>query len=172
VPPSEPRFEKSLLLLQVGAGAAISVATILAVPKDGSNILIAGAIAPLAVGAAVCAIGNSSDFYRGSYPLTITGAYLGAFISLPLFALGVAVGDHGGDTTDFSTAWVLAGVGWFVLQPTLAVVVWHAGRHLKGEPPIRRPPVPSLDVRLSPGPTRGLSVLPGQLTVPLLALSF
>jgi hypothetical protein len=153
-----------LLVDQVLAGGGLAVVTGL-VAAESEDGLVVAAIGPLAVGVAVCAIGNASDLYQGSYVTTVLGAYLGAFTALPLFVAGAR---EKGDTTDYSASYVLAGVGWFVIQPAMAVVAWHAGRHRRGAP---RPPavVVPLDVRLRSG---GSSRLPGELTVPVVALSF
>ena len=54
-----------------------------------------------------------------------------------------------------------------------AIGLWHRSKHVRGAPPPVDPP-PGLRYpgRLPAGPTRGLSQLPGELTAPLLSLSF
>jgi hypothetical protein len=176
VAPPAPRFERSLLLGQLGAAVAIPVATIAlaASTGDASIGLVVAAASPLALGAAVCAIGNASDFYRGSCVATITGAAIGAFITVPLVIL--TANEKGGDakTGNYSAALIAGGVGWLVIQPALAMVFYHGFRRLRSAPPEPRRPLspPSLDRRLPAGPARGFSLLPGQVTVPMLSLSF
>jgi hypothetical protein len=130
-------------------------------------------VSPLLTGAAIGAMGNASDTYRGSYGLAILGAYLGAATTVPLYLL--VANESGGDAKsgNFAAGLVCAAVGWLIIQPAVSIGLWHGSKHVRGAPPPPDPP-PNFRYpgRLPAGPTRGLSRLPGELTAPLLSLSF
>jgi len=156
-----PAYEPHLAALQVlAAGATPVIAFRLAMSADSqAGFWVAAALTPVALGSAVCAIGNASQSYEGPCHAAIGGAFLGAATTLPLLYLGgVAAGDLG-------TALVLGGVGWFFVQPAFSLLAWHGSKQPR--------PAPVVTTRFQPPePARGLAAPPGQVVAPLLAFSF
>jgi hypothetical protein len=173
-PQPDPPFERPVILAQAGMAAAIPVFAFALgfaernEPRAAIPIVL---LTPLLVGAAVGTMGNASEGYRGSYRMAIGGAYLGAVTIIPLMAIGAAQWGGNGDTTGYKTAYILGGIAWFAIQPAVSIAFWHLGKRSRRAPPPATPP-PSYPGRLPAGPTRGLSQLPGELTAPLLSLSF
>jgi hypothetical protein len=156
VPP--PQYEPHLAALQVlAAGATPVIAFRLAMSADSqSGFWVAAVFTPVALGAAVCAIGNASQSYEGPCHAAIGGAFLGAVATIPLLYLGGQGGDLG-------TALVLGGVGWFFVQPAVSLLWWHGSKHPR--------PAPAVTTTFQHQPAR-LASPPGQILASVLALSF
>jgi hypothetical protein len=152
----------------VVAGVGVTVAPVLLpalMSSDGGNLLVLVLIGtPAAVGGTVCSLGRLSKHYDGQCGHAMLGAYLGALTIIPI---AIWANSNSAQSGDDVTPLLAVGVAWFIVQPVAATFAWHLGKRWRPAPPAlsRRDGF----LRL---PERGRTRAPGEVTVPLLSLSF
>jgi hypothetical protein len=170
----DPEGYIGLHQMLLGEGIALAVPVVLGGVLTKANVdwrITLGSIAaatPLLMGAVVCGVGRAGDAHDGPCLAPIAGATLGSLAAVGLAALVEHSQDPNSDV-HIGTAMV-AGLGWFVLQPVLAVTAWHL---------FKRPRATALSLAaVSPAalipaePRHGLAHVPGESTLPLLSLRF
>jgi hypothetical protein len=179
--PADHPAEPGIALGQLLAGGAIGAgATLLSIDSRNDVVHTAWIPAtPALVGATVCAVGNLSRDYEGDCLPAIAGAYGGAASVLPLGILGAVLAHKQGSTElldDSAIGGLIVGmaVGWFVVQPLAATVLWRLYKRprMKGSPAL---PVPTSSVAATPYDLvereRARPAAPGQLTLTLFRVS-
>lgn len=132
---------------------------------------------PYGVGMAVCGLGKRSRQYEGSCGAAIGGAYLGALSTLPLAIIGHRLAVGGGSDEHFEGlfgAFAGMAVGWLVVQPLLANVMWHASKRPRLEAAVPVSLVPRARLRAPESASRSQmrGRAPGQMTLTLLSAGF
>ena len=179
--PADHPSEPGIALGQLLAGGAIGAgATLLSIDSSSATLHEVWVPAtPALVGGAVCAVGNLSRDYEGDCLPALAGAYGGAASAFPLGILGAILAHKPGHRElldDSAIGGLLVGmaIGWFVVQPIAATVMWRLYKRprVKAGPPV---PVPAASVATPydhrEGPRASPSA-PGQLSLTLFRLSF
>jgi hypothetical protein len=167
--PLQPAFESRLALQQgLVAGVTPIVAVVVAVNlRTPVGVAVPVVMAPLVSGTLVCLIGNASAYYRAPCAAPLVGAVLGALTTVPLWYLGTTV--HVEDDVNLAPL-LLGALGWFIIQPVATVTAWHL---LRAPRPAATPLPPAVLHRaLPPERPRGLSLAPGELTLPVVSHAF
>jgi len=169
--PPQPEFESGLAVQQALVAGVMPIAAV-AVAVNGrtlSGAAVPLVVAPLASGTLVCLIGNSSEHYQAPCEAPVIGAVLGALTTVPLWYLGTTV--HVEDDVNLAPL-LLGALGWFIIQPVATVTAWHLLRSPRSVPGATPLPPAVLHRALPPERPRGLSLAPGELTLPLVSLAF
>jgi hypothetical protein len=180
--PADHPVEVAIALGQIVAGGAIGAGATLFSIDSSSRTLndLWIPVTPALVGGMVCAVGNLSRDYEGDCLPALAGAYAGAASVLPLGILGAVLTHKQGASElldDSAIGGLLVGmaIGWFVVQPVTATVMWRLYKRPRGKasPPT---PVPRTSVVITPYayPERAHpgSATAGQVTLTLFRASF
>jgi hypothetical protein len=179
-PPSpDPAAELGLGVVQVFAGSGTSLAGLMvsalaAGVTGGWGTLVLSLLTPVAVGGVVCSFGNISSAYEGSCVPPIVGAYIGVLGIIPLAKLGADLYQTPGDEAVLNGALIGAFVGWMVVQPLVSTIAWHIFKRPSAlpQPPKSLALASQFRPSLPPSMRRASTTLPGEVGIPLLALSF
>ena len=183
---SEPSTGLEIMLgggqLLAGSGAAVAAGLVSAFAlggTGGAGFLVLIAAAPPLVGGLVCKMGRLSPAYGGSCTPSILAAYVGALSTIPLAILVERIRPESmSDDNLWAGALIGGAIGWVVVQPLLATAAWHLWKKRSGGARIRPPSVAAGSLRTSlrlqaPASRRlGSTRLPGQVGIPLLAISW
>jgi hypothetical protein len=135
---------------------------------------------PALVGTTVCLLGQGSPAYESSWGWTITMSYVSTLSVLPLALFGSQLGgaladDDKRDDSPGATTGAVVGIalGWLVVQPLAATLTWHAHKRPRAKSAAAVPPALwARPAGLATPRARRDSRAPGQVVVPMLALSF